>query len=226
MRRMCNEAVQLVDRVFPNVPVRQWVLSLPWELRGLAATKAKVLGAMDKIFAEEITRSTKQRAGIDGAETGSVACPQRFGGALNVHPHLHTLCVDGVFEKTDDGGVRFHEAQPPSKDDVSEVAQRVRDRAGPASPRRSMRVRSSRWRAARSSRSRRVRLRRTNRRTTTSIVVSGASRRRATGSTCTARSAPRPTMMKAANVSCATAPGRRSRSPGSRCCAMAGSGTA
>ena len=28
-RRMCNEAVQLVDRVLPNVPVRQWVLSLP-----------------------------------------------------------------------------------------------------------------------------------------------------------------------------------------------------
>jgi hypothetical protein len=43
-RRMCNEAVQLVDRVLPNVPVRQWVLSLPWELRGLAATRPRVLG--------------------------------------------------------------------------------------------------------------------------------------------------------------------------------------
>ena len=32
-------------------------------------------------------------------------------------------------EKTDAGGVRFHEAPPPSKDDVGEVAQRVRDRA-------------------------------------------------------------------------------------------------
>ena len=38
-RRMCNKAVQLVDRVLPNVPVRQWVLSLPWELRRLAAMK-------------------------------------------------------------------------------------------------------------------------------------------------------------------------------------------
>jgi hypothetical protein len=51
------------------------------------------------------------------------------GGSLNLHPHLHTLAVDGVFEKTDGGGVRFHEAPAPSKDDVSEVAKRVRERA-------------------------------------------------------------------------------------------------
>jgi hypothetical protein len=35
----------------------------------------------------------------------------------------------GVFEKTDDGGVRLHEAPPPSKDDIAEVAERVRYRA-------------------------------------------------------------------------------------------------
>jgi hypothetical protein len=126
---MCNEAVQLVDRVLPNVPVRQWVLSLPWELRGLAAMKPGVIGAMDRIFAEEVARLTRRLAGVDGAQTGSVGCPQSFGGSLNVHPHLHTLCVDGVFEKTDASGVRFHETPPPSKHDVGEVAQRVRDRA-------------------------------------------------------------------------------------------------
>jgi hypothetical protein len=126
---MCNEALQLVDRVLPNVPVRQWVLSLPWELRGLAATRPRVLGAMDRIFAEEIARLTRRLAGIDGAQTGSVGCPQMFGGALNVNPHMHTVAVDGVFEKTDAGGVRFHEAPPSSKDDVAEVAQRVQGRA-------------------------------------------------------------------------------------------------
>jgi hypothetical protein len=99
-RRMCNEAVQLVDRVLPNVPIRQGVLSLPWELRGLAATKPEVLGVMDKIFAQEIARAAKRLAAIAGAETGSIGCPQLFGGSLNVHPHLHTLCADGVFERT------------------------------------------------------------------------------------------------------------------------------
>jgi Putative transposase len=47
---------------------------------------------------------------------------------LNLHVHFHTIAVDGVFEKTDHG-VRFHEAPPSSKDDVAEVAKRVRDRS-------------------------------------------------------------------------------------------------
>ncbi len=128
-RRMCNEAAQIVDRVVPNVPIRQWVLSLPWELRGIVAAKRGVFGALDRIFAEEIARVTKRLAGIADAATGSLGIPQMFGGSFNLNPHLHTLAVDGVFEKTDAGGVRFHEAPPPSKDDVAEVAKRVRDRA-------------------------------------------------------------------------------------------------
>ena len=32
-RRMTELAAQLVDRVIPDVPVRQWVLSRPWSLR-------------------------------------------------------------------------------------------------------------------------------------------------------------------------------------------------
>jgi hypothetical protein len=60
---------------------------------------------------------------------GSIGCPQMFGGSLNLHVHVHTIAADGVFENTDAGGVRFHEAPPSSKDDVAEVAQRVRDRA-------------------------------------------------------------------------------------------------
>jgi hypothetical protein len=32
-RRMADTAAHLVDRVFPHVPVRQWVLSLPFALR-------------------------------------------------------------------------------------------------------------------------------------------------------------------------------------------------
>ncbi|XXY08311.1 transposase [Sorangium sp. So ce185] len=67
-------------------------------------------------------------ASIAGARTGSVGLPQRFGSSLNVHVHFHTLAIDGVFEKTA-MGARFHDAPPPSKDDVSEVARRVRERA-------------------------------------------------------------------------------------------------
>jgi hypothetical protein len=125
---MCNEAATLVDRIFPSAPIRQWVMSLPFELRALAGTKTDVLAAMERIFAEETGRMTTRLAGIDGAQTGSIGCPQRFGSSMNLHVPMHTLGLDGVFEKIE-GGVRFHEAPPPSKENVGEVARRVRDRA-------------------------------------------------------------------------------------------------
>jgi hypothetical protein len=53
-RRMANTTAHLVDRVLPDVPVRQFVLSLPFELRPLAAFKADVLTALSRIFVEAI----------------------------------------------------------------------------------------------------------------------------------------------------------------------------
>jgi hypothetical protein len=47
-RRMANVAAHLLDRVLPAVPVRQWVLSLPFELRRLAVIRGALLGADTK----------------------------------------------------------------------------------------------------------------------------------------------------------------------------------
>ena len=44
-RRMAGTASHLVDRVIPSVPVRQYVLAFPYELSGLAATRADDLPA-------------------------------------------------------------------------------------------------------------------------------------------------------------------------------------
>ena len=66
-RRMCDVAANVTDAIFPSAPVRQWVLSLPFELRGLAATQPDVLTALGRIFAEEALRMTKRLAGVAGA---------------------------------------------------------------------------------------------------------------------------------------------------------------
>jgi hypothetical protein len=125
---MCDEAATITDRIVPSVPVRQWVMSLPFELRALAALKPDVLTALGRIFAEEIARATRRLAGVAGAETGAVSFPQRFGGSLNLHVHFHTLAADGVFERHA-GGVRFHDAPPPEKADLQRLAERVHRRA-------------------------------------------------------------------------------------------------
>jgi Transposase zinc-binding domain/Putative transposase len=120
-RRMCDVAANVTDAIFPSAPVRQWVLSLPFELRVLSATKPDVLTALGRIFSEEVARATKRLAGVAGAETGSISFPQRFGSSLNLHVHFHLLAVDAVFEKHGEG-VRIHEAPPPAKTDVALVA--------------------------------------------------------------------------------------------------------
>jgi len=45
-RRMAETAALLVDEVFPEQPVRQWVLSVPYALRFLFATRPAIMGAV------------------------------------------------------------------------------------------------------------------------------------------------------------------------------------
>jgi hypothetical protein len=65
---MANTGAHLVDRVLPDVPVRQFVLSLPYELRLLAAFKADVLAALARIFVREVFANYRARASA-GART-------------------------------------------------------------------------------------------------------------------------------------------------------------
>ena len=38
-RRMADLAAQLCDRLLPGVPIRQWVLTFPWKIRFLLASR-------------------------------------------------------------------------------------------------------------------------------------------------------------------------------------------
>ena len=41
----------------------------------------------------------------------------------NLHVHFHTLVLDGVFTRDENGALRFHPAAPPTDADVQRVAQ-------------------------------------------------------------------------------------------------------
>jgi hypothetical protein len=131
-RRMANTAAHLVDRVLPVVPVRQWVLSLPFELRMLAAFRADVLSALSRIFVEAIFGRYRARArerGLVGTECGAVTFVQRFGSSLNLHVHFHVMVMDGTFSHGDGAQMLFHEARTPDRGELLAVARRVHDRA-------------------------------------------------------------------------------------------------
>lgn len=130
-RRMANGAAHLVDLVLPDVPVRQYVLSLPFELRRLAAFKADVLTALARIFVEVTHgsyRAAARRTGIKDAQCGAVLCVQRFG-SLNLNVHFHTLVLDGVFTRDAQGGVIFHPAPPPGSRELGVIVERTHRKA-------------------------------------------------------------------------------------------------
>jgi hypothetical protein len=104
---MAGTAAHLVDRVFPRVPVRQWVLSFPHALRYRLAYDAGLVTGVLKIFTKIIFHSLIQRAAEFGAtrkaQCGAVTFVQRFDSALGLNLHLPMLCIDGIFAADDNG---------------------------------------------------------------------------------------------------------------------------
>ena len=133
---MAERAAHLVDKVFPPVPVRQWVLSLPHRLRYRLAWDHDLCRAVVGRTMRAIVGFLRRRArdaGVTDGRGGAVAILQRFGGALNLNVHIHALVVDGVFAK-DGESVRFHPCPSLHAADVDEVLATVeayvRRRAG------------------------------------------------------------------------------------------------
>jgi len=131
-RRMTNTAAFLTDRVLPNVPIRQWVLSLPFELRLLVASKPEVLTAMGRIFVQELFRHLRRATGQPNGLAGAVSFTHRAGGSLNLNPHFHAPTLDGVFVQrciTPDSPLDFVPAPTPTNAQILAVTERVHRRA-------------------------------------------------------------------------------------------------
>ena len=92
---MADTAAHLVDRVLPLVPVRQWVLSLPFALRYRLAYDAPLTSAVLGIFMRALFGSLRRRARkqwqVEGQQCGAVTFVQRFGSSINLNPHFHVL---------------------------------------------------------------------------------------------------------------------------------------
>ena len=92
-RRMAESAALLVDEIFPRLPIRQWVLSVPFALRFLLAREPQVISAVLGIVYRAIASYLIHQAGLTAqtAQTGAVTliddarpCAPPFG---------HTACV-------------------------------------------------------------------------------------------------------------------------------------
>ncbi len=111
---MTERAAHLVDAVLPWVPVRQWVLTVPYRLRYQLAWNHGLSRAVLRVYSRVLlglyARGARAR-GVPGGRTGSVTVLQRAGGTLNGNLHFHTLVLDGVFTEAPGGALAFHPAR-------------------------------------------------------------------------------------------------------------------
>jgi hypothetical protein len=143
-RRMVDTAALLVDEVLPPVPIRQWVLSVPFPLRFLFAREPAVMNAVLGIVIRAIEGHLVARAGYTRtrAQTGAVMLIQRFGSALNLNIHFHMLFLDGVYG-TGGPRPRFIPLPSPTPAGLQALLERITHRVGRHLERRGLLVRDA-----------------------------------------------------------------------------------
>ena len=129
---MAETAAHMVDHVFPEVPARQWVLSIPFALRYRLAydsgLMSKVLNAFVRTVFGELRRRAKELLGLKSSQCGAVTFVQRFNDSLQLAPHYHSLVIDGVYAADGEGRPEFHQLPPPENEEVARVASLVAEK--------------------------------------------------------------------------------------------------
>ncbi len=127
-RRMEDTAEHLVHDVFPRVPVRQWVLSFPRRLRFLAARDPAFCSRLLDLFTRAVFAWQRRRGrlvGVVDPRTGGCTAVQRFGSAINLNVHFHTLIPDGVFDLSRPGRGLFVRLPAPSDQELERILTRI-----------------------------------------------------------------------------------------------------
>jgi len=130
---MAESAAHWVDHVFPQgVPVRQWVLSLPFELRPALGYNARLTAAALRVWMRAIVGDYRSRArsiGCPGAiHTGALTVIQRASQTLKLDPHFHTLLLDGVYVRAPNDTLTFQALGPPTIQDIGRITEIVAQR--------------------------------------------------------------------------------------------------
>jgi len=84
---MAETAALLSDEVFPDVPLRRWVISFRFPLRYLFAAHPHTMGKVLRITYRAISTHLLHKAGhsLKEGATRAVTLIQRFGSALNLN---------------------------------------------------------------------------------------------------------------------------------------------
>ena len=127
---MEDGAAFLAERVLPDVPYRQWVMSFPRRLRLALAIDSTLTTRVLAITVRAIfawQRRRARRLGWRLSRTGAVTFIQRFSSALRLNVHFHCLVPDGVFasEPPPAGEPSFFALPPPCDEEVEAINRKI-----------------------------------------------------------------------------------------------------
>ena len=118
----------LVDRVIPEVPVRQWVLSLPYRVRHVCAYDGRARRCAGSFCGPGYYERRARRLGKSRPRAFAVAFVQRFDSALQVNLHYHVLWLDVFAHELREGRVEFCEHAEVTDAEVAKLVAVIRDR--------------------------------------------------------------------------------------------------
>jgi hypothetical protein len=96
---------------------------MPFDLRFLLASQAKILTALLRIFMHNIFAYYRKTEPL--LQCGAVAFIQRFDSALNLNVHFHIVVLDGGYIIDETGAPVFRPASPPTNQDLTRVSTQV-----------------------------------------------------------------------------------------------------
>jgi hypothetical protein len=88
---------QWIERLFPRVPFRHWVISYPLELNLKLANRPEMISKVEAAVGKVLRKWTER--GTRKVMTGGIMVRHRYGSRLQVLIHTHVLMADGCIDR-------------------------------------------------------------------------------------------------------------------------------
>ena len=125
-KRAESTAAFLTEKILPRVHYRQWVFTIPVELRLMMARNQQLLDVVHDICVRALhalIRRKRRQKSDEKYHPGSVTFVHRFGSTLNLNIHFHVISPDGAFNSAGE-----FEPVTIEHDDIESVLARIKRR--------------------------------------------------------------------------------------------------
>jgi hypothetical protein len=130
---MAELSIHLVDHIIPRVACRQWVITYPYWLRFRLAFDANLMSGVLSVWVKTVENWYRKQArdehGVADGRCASIGVVQRFGDAIVLNPHIHSVFCEGVWFSPDgDDNPTFLQLRGPTDAEVQRIVMDARRR--------------------------------------------------------------------------------------------------